>query len=144
MRGSQGEEGSRESRTNEGYKQSLAASAILLLSSEVRSYRLLWEILLTMLKKTLQEKSYWLKWMDVELEKGAKTMHTYLIYIIQNLQEGENTGSYKKTHLPANVPWNQKIRMSKNDLHMFFNINCHLKHIFFHVPYFWQLLLTKY
>ncbi len=81
--------------------------------------------------------------MDVELEKGAKTMHTYLIYIIQNLQEGENTGSYKKTHLPANVPWNQKIRMSKNDLHTFFNINCHLKHIFFHVPYFWQSLLTK-
>ncbi len=64
--------------------------------------------------------------MDVELEKGAKTMHTYLIYIIQNLQDGENTGSYKKTHLPANVPWNQEIRMRKNDLHILLNINCHL------------------
>ncbi len=132
MRWSQGEEDSRESRTNEGYKQSLAASAML--SSEdtipgtIGSFGKY---------GSLQEKSYWFKWMDVELEKGAKTMHTYLIYKIQNLQDGENTGSYKKTHLPANVPWNQEIRMRKNDLHILLNINCHLKHIFFHVSYLW-------
>lgn len=35
-------------------------------------------------------------------------MYAYLIYIIQNLQDGKNAGSYKKTHLPANVPWKQK------------------------------------
>lgn len=102
MRGSEGEEGSRESRTNEGYKQFCRIS--------IPAAQLRGPVLSALMgntahngEKTVQEKSYWLKMNDCGIGR-VKTMYAYLIYIIQNLQNGKNAGSYKKTHLPANVP----------------------------------------
>ncbi len=62
----------------------LAASAML--SSEVRYYRLFWEIRLTAGEELLVQMN------GCGIGKGAKTMHI-TSYTIQNLQDGENTGS---------------------------------------------------